>query len=326
MNPVIILGGLTILVIIGMMFVLMRGGGGGAKDRRTMNVIRGKAATDGAKKTGKIDPKQKRAEEIARKLREQSEEQKSRRNSLARQLEQAGMSIGVKKFLLIFVLVSVLFSAFGLAVFKWSPPVCIIAGIAFFFGGQRIFLNRKIKKRQKKFLEEFPDALEAMVRLLKAGMPVSEAVKMSSREFTGPVGEEMSRIYDAQKIGVSLPDAVLESARRVPITEMQMFATGISIQAQTGASLSDVLMNLAGVIRARFRLRRKVVALSSEAKSSAAIIGALPFLVGGGMFAINPGFIEPLLTTGVGKGLMVFCAVWMLTGIMVMRAMINFKI
>ena len=325
MDPVIPIGILIILVIVGMMVMLLRGGNE-AQRRRNLSVIKGAAVEDKSRKNPKEDQDKRRAE-IARKLKEQGEEDgKKRKGSMATQLEMAGIRMSPRRFVLTFMGISVVYALICLLGFKWSPIVAILNGVIFFFGGQRMYLNRRIKKRQKKFLMEFADALEAMVRLLKAGMPVSEAVKMSSREFAGPVGEEMSRIYDAQRIGVSLADAVLESARRMPLTEMQMFATGISIQAQTGASLSDVLMNLAGVIRARFKLKRKIQALSSEAKSSAAIIGSLPFLVGGGMFAINPEFIEPLITTTIGKILLVCSAMWMITGCLVMKMMINFKI
>lgn len=162
--------------------------------------------------------------------------------------------------------------------------------------------------------------------MLKAGMPVSEAILMASKEFTGPVGDEMSRIYDSQKIGVPLSEATLEAARRMPITEMQMFATGIAIQAQTGASLSEVLLNLSGVIRSRFRLKRKVQALSSEAKASAMIIGALPVLVGLGLYFINRDFIMLLFITNIGRVMFAGGLIWMSIGIFMMKAMINFRV
>lgn len=326
MDPVILIGSLIILIIIIMMVLLLRGGNGGSQQKRNMSVIKGAAANEKKARNPK-DEQDKRRAEIARKLKQQGEDEgKKRKSSMATQLEMAGIRMKPRAFLLVFLGISLGYVVACLLVFKWSMPVAILNGIIFFFGGQRMFIGRRIKKRQKKFLTEFADALEAMVRLLKAGMPVSEAIKMSSREFAGPVGEEMSRIYEAQRIGVSLPDAVLDAARRMPLTEMQMFATGIAIQAQTGASLSDVLMNLAGTIRSRFKLRRKIQALSSEAKASAMIIGSLPFLVGGGMYLINPGFIEPLITTTVGKILIVASGMWMLMGCLVMKVMINFKI
>ena len=164
------------------------------------------------------------------------------------------------------------------------------------------------------------------MRLLKAGMPVSEAIKMVGREFTGPMGEIMERVYDQQKIGVPLPDAVLDAAKRMPLTEMQMFATAIAIQTQTGSSLSEVLQNLAGVIRSRFKLKRKVQALSSEAKASAMIIGALPVVVAAGMYFINREYIEVLFIDPTGKFLLGCAVGWMMVGVLVMRQMINFKV
>ena len=134
----------------------------------------------------------------------------------------------------------------------------VMAPIIGFFGFPRFVLSRLTKRRQKKFLEEFPDALEATVRLLKAGMPVSEAISMIAREFTGPIGDEMSRIYDKQKIGIPLHEAAGEATKRMPLPEVKMFATGLAIQAQTGSSLSEVLQNLSNVIRARFKLKRKL--------------------------------------------------------------------
>jgi len=207
-----------------------------------------------------------------------------------------------------------------------ATPVVIMAGVIGVFGLPRIVLKFTMNRRQKKFLEEFPDALESMVRLLKAGMPVGEAIAMVSREFTGPVGEEMSKVYDEQKIGISMAEACLHAAERMPITEMQMFATGIAIQQQTGSSLSEILINLAKVIRARFRLKRKVQALSAEAKASAMIIGALPILVGLGMTIINPDYMYPLYNTLKGKFLLYGAVGWMGCGIVIMKQMINFRV
>jgi tight adherence protein B len=291
---------------------------------RVLSVIRGEAPVPAEK--AEKDLKEKRRAEIARKLEESGSVGKSKKRSdLKMKLVQAGLAISIKQFYLF----SFLFSCIAtlLSVMAGQNPIMTL-GVAFIsmFGVPRLFLKWKTKRRQKKFLEDFADALEAMVRLLKAGMPVTEAIAMASREFGGPIGEEMSKIYESQRIGMSLPEAVLESARRMPITEMQMFATGVSIQAQTGSSLSEVLTNLARVIRARFRLKRKVDALSAEAKASAMIIGALPFLVGGGMYLINKDFIMVLFTTPVGKAWMIGSVCWMLLGCLVMRQMINFKV
>ena len=327
-SVVLIMALLIILVVVGMVVALMKSNEG-ARKQRALAVIKGQAVPDaGAGGRSEKDAQNRRRAEIAKKLKEsgEQEEEDKKKNTIALMIEQAGMSISVKQFWI----GSAIFSVVAMAVAKFllggSFFVVLMVGVTGFFGIPRLYIKRKMGKRQKKFLKEFGEALEAMVRLLKAGMPVTEAIKMAGREFEGPVGDEMSRIYDAQKVGITLPDAVRAAARRMPITEMQMFATAVTIQQQTGSSLSDVLLNLAGVIKARFRLKRKVQALSSEAKSSAMIIGALPFLIGGGLYAINPDYIGILFTSTTGHVLLIGAAVWMGMGILCMKMMINFKV
>jgi tight adherence protein B len=228
-----------------------------------------------------------------------------------------------------FWIFSVLFAS-GTCGILWmtSVPRIVVFLITFtaLFGIPRFFLKFRAGRRQKAFLSEFADALEAMIRLLKAGMPVGEAIAMVAREFTGPVGDEMGRVYDSQKVGVPMQDAVRKMMPRMPLPEVQMFATSVAIQIQTGSSLSEVLGNLSGVIRARYRLKRKVQALSAEAKISAMIIGALPILVSLALWGVNPDYIGLLFTHPTGKMLLGGALTWMSLGILVMRQMINFKV
>lgn len=281
-----------------------------------------------------VDKKAKQAAEdlsakgdIAAKLKKLAREQKTQHDtkSISSLLLQCGFDATVARFW-VFSLI------FGTLVFivcylmKFSYGITGLITFSAYFGMPRWFLKFKAGRRQKAFLDEFADALEAMIRLLKAGMPVTEAIAMVSREFTGPVGEEMSRIYDAQKVGLPLGEAVRKMGPRMPIPEVQMFATAIAIQQQTGSSLSEVLGNLAGVIRARHRLKRKVQALSSEAKVSAMIIGALPVVVTLALWAVNPEYIGLLFDHPTGKMLLFGAIVWMSFGVLSMKMMINFKV
>lgn len=266
--------------------------------------------------------------EMARKLKEASSEYKSgnsKKITLPIMLRQAGYATPVFRYWIYATLFAALTCVILLSL-STSKLVVILFTFTAFLGIPRLYLKWRAKRRQKAFLEEFAEALDAMSRLLKAGMPVTEAISMAGREFQGPIGDEMTQIFENQKIGISLPDAVADAAVRMPITEMKMFATAVGIQSETGSSLSEVLENLSQVIRSRFRLRRKVVALSQEAKSSAAIIGALPVIVGGGMNLIQPEYTGILLEEPVGKALLWACAIWMGIGILVMRQMINFKV
>ncbi len=313
-----------IIIIVMAMVVLI--GQNVDRKKRIMAVVQGDGASKKAQASDNKD-QNKRREGLSRKLKENKGEEDNQKKKIPVSvlLGQAGLDISLKKYW-VFSAISMCLFVLMAKLMGYSIFVLIMTSVIGFFGFPKFVLKFMAGKRQKKFLEEFPDALEATVRLLKAGMPVSEAVLMISKEFTGPVGEEMSRIYDKQKIGVALHEAALEATKRMPLPEMQMFATGLAIQAQTGSSLSEVLMNLSNVIRSRFRLKRKIKALSSEAIASASIIGALPLMVGGGMYFVNYDYIMILFTTFTGKMLLTGAGVWMFFGIVAMKIMINFKI
>lgn len=305
------------------------------KRARALNIIAGrapekKADTSEKKASGDEDPAEKAkvsAGDIAKKLKKMAKEQEDDQDtqSVPALILQAGLNITPLKFWVVSITLASIFTLIILAL-KVSSFIAGLLIFAAYFGAPRFFLRFKVARRQRAFLTDFADALEAMIRLIKAGMPVTEAISMVGREFTGPVGEEMGRVYDAQKVGTPLQDAVRKMIPRMPIPEVQMFATAVAVQVQTGSSLSEVLGNLSGVIRARARLKRKVQALSAEAKASAMIIGALPLLVATALWLVNPDYIGLLFTHSTGKMLLFGAITWMSFGVLMMRQMINFKV
>jgi tight adherence protein B len=317
-----------LLILVGVLGVAMLYVAVTGKERtrrnRALSVISGQP--QGSGRGGNENDKDRRRAELARKLKENDgEEKKENKDSIKDLLVQAGFyHTSPLKFWGLALLFGTVATMFSVLFWKLQGIKLLFAVIIFYLGVPRFILKRMIKRRQKKFLEEFPNALEAMMRLLKAGMPVGEAIAMVAREFDGPISDEMQRVYDEQKVGIPLGEAVLGVAKRVPLPEVQMFATGINIQQQTGSSLSGILQNLSSVIRARFHLRRKVDALSSEAKASASIIASLPVLVALGLYAVNREYIMLLFTDG--QHLLWGSAVWMSMGVLVMKQMINFKV
>lgn len=299
-----------------------------ARNRTLAIITRDKQAV-GEKGESKDKQLAKQRDALEKRLKEASKQEaahKQDKTSIKEKMQQAGIEAPIARFWTysaVFAVVTFIIVKF---IFGFKILSVILITFTAFFGVPRLFLKIKAARRQKKFLEEFPDALDACVRLLQAGMPMTEAISMVSREYTGPLRDEMQRIYDNQKIGIPLGQAAYETAKRIPLTEVHMFATALQIQSETGSSLSEVLTNLSGVIRARFRLKRKIQALSQEAKSSAAIIGALPILVTFGLWCVNPRYMEPLLFTAKGHIYLWGCGIWMSLGILVMRQMINFKI
>lgn len=267
--------------------------------------------------------------DMARKLNEagkEREQKKKDRATIREMMIQAGYESPVSRYWIFSTLFAVVTWVLLTLLTSWPAIAVVCVTIVAFFGMPRWFLKKAAERRQRKFLEEFADALDASVRLLQAGMPISEAIAMVSREYEGPLRDEMMRIYENQKVGVPLGQAALETAKRIPLTEVHMFATALQIQSETGSSLSEVLSNLSHVIRARFKLKRKIKALSSEAKASASIIAALPVLVTFGLYMAAPEYVGILFDTRKGNFLLGGAVTWMMLGVLVMRGMINFKI
>ncbi|MCK5384832.1 MAG: type II secretion system F family protein [Alphaproteobacteria bacterium] len=321
---IILIAAIVFILVAVIMFVMMNSGI--KQHQKNIAIIRGISSGEGY--VDEKDVQNKRRAEIAKKLKSTRDAGKKGQNnaSISVKMQQAGLKPALGKFWALSFVSAIIFVVLAKFVFHFSVVLVGLFFVIGLFGLPRMILKRMIKKRQKKFLEEFADVLEAVVRLLKAGMPVSEAISMITREYDGPVGEEMSIIYDKQKIGIPLHEAALEGCKRMPLPEMKMFAAGLAIQAQTGSSLSEVLINLARVIRARFRLKRKVMALSSEAIASASIIACLPPLVATGLYFVSPGYLDPLFEEEFGNYLLMGALFWMFCGVVVMRQMINFKI
>lgn len=323
------------VILIAIVLLIMTGGTIAAvffgqkqekRDRYLSVIMRSKGGS--SKEDGKDKNLAKQRADISKKLKEAGDEagKKKSKTSLKELMQQAGIEAPTSHYWIGSVILAVVVFLAATFLTSWPPIAVVFVTITAFLGMPKFFLKWKAGKRQMKFLEEFPDALDASVRLLQAGMPIAEAIAMVSREFTGPLKEEMIRIYENQKIGTPLGQAALETAKRVPLTEVHMFATALQIQSETGSSLSEVLSNLSAVIRARFRLKRKVKALSSEAKSSAAIIAALPILVTTGLYFANEKYISILFDTAKGNFWLGVAVGWMSIGVLIMRAMINFKV
>ncbi len=327
MSPILVISLAVLIVIVfavGAYFFLKQNS---PQNARAREIVTGEKV--GTKKDN-INVADKRRAEIAKKLKSQDSEEgedpsKKKKATLRNKLQQTGRELSVQQFFMYSAISSVVLIVFSL-IMGWSILMIISMAVIGFFGIPRYVIGRMAKRRQKKFMEEFADSLEAMTRLLKSGMPVGEAIAMVAREYTGPIGEEMTRIYESQRIGVPLHEAAMEASYRMPLPEVRMFATGLAIQAQTGSSLSEILMNLSVTIRARYKLARKVKALSSEAKASAGIIGALPIVVGGGMYLLKPEHIMVMVDTPTGKVMLLGAVIWMGLGILSMKLMINFKV
>src|SRR5207344_2544631 len=192
------------------------------------------------------------------------------------------------------------------------------------FGLPRWLLGYLKKRRETAFLKALPDAVDVIVRGIKAGLPLFESIKVVAADSPEPLRSEFLAIIETQTIGMPLGEACGRLYERMPLPEANFFGIVISIQQKAGGNLSEALGNLSRVLRDRKKMKAKIQAMSMEAKASAMIIGSLPICVGFLVWLTSPDYIELLWTTELGRFMMMGCATWMSIGIFVMKKMINF--
>jgi len=245
--------------------------------------------------------------------------------ALNRLFLQSGLTMGFGRFMVIVAIATVL--AFCLT-FLLRGSVWQ-AGLAALFGATVLpyFVLRMLRsRRQKRFAAQFPDALDIIVRSLRAGHPVPIAVSMVAREMADPIGSEFGIVSDEVTYGADLETAMRNLYCRIGSDDLPLFVTAVAIQGSTGGNLGEILENLSSVIRQRFKMRRKIRALAAEGRISAMILSALPI----GMFfiiqVIAPDFYGAVWHEHLTKVLLVSAGGWMCIGNLIMFKMVNFKI
>jgi tight adherence protein B len=244
---------------------------------------------------------------------------------LRKRLEQTGKQINLGKYAMI-SLGLWLFVAAALILKGLPWYLAAVMGAFAALGLPHWVIGRMIKKRLAKFNSNFPDAIELMVRGLRSGLPITETLGIVAAELGGPVGIEFRSVADKMKIGRTMEAALQETADRLGTAEFQFFVITLAIQRETGGNLAETLSNLADVLRKRAQMKLKIRAMSSESKASAIIVGALPFIVFGLVYVMNPGYMgkffidQRLIVAGLGG----MC--WMGCGVFIMAKMVNFEI
>ena len=255
---------------------------------------------------------------------ERKQEQSKAKVTLAQMLEQADWNVEPRTFYLMTVGIGLAIVAlFFFLGYAWYTS--ILAGFAVGFGFPRWFLGFTINRRKNAFTKEFANAIDVIVRGVKSGLPLNECLKIIATETPVPVGPEFKNVVEAQKVGIPLEESLKRMHERMPIPEVNFFQIVLTLQQKTGGNLAETLGNLSNVLRDRRRLHGKIRALSSEAKASAMIIGALPIIVMILVYLTTPSYIELLFTERMGNVMLACCAIWMSIGILVMKKMINFK-
>jgi tight adherence protein B len=289
-------------------------------ERRMANVARSEPMVARPTRTqGKV-----RREQIEGTLKEiEQRRKKAKRPPLSARLKQAGLDWSKRRFI---VTAAVLGVAAFVAMIVLGMGLLAALGFGFAAGCGLPFwtLSFLKKRREAKFLNNFPDAVDVIVRGIKAGLPLLDSLKLIAADAVEPVRGEFQSIIETQTIGMPIGEACLKLFESIPVPEANFFGIVVFIQQRAGGNLSEALGNLSRVLRDRKKMKAKIQAMSMEAKASASIIGALPIGVMGIVWLTSPAYIELLWTDPFGRLMLACCAGWMLVGVFVMRKMINF--
>ncbi|MEP1206889.1 MAG: type II secretion system F family protein [Rhizobiaceae bacterium] len=275
----------------------------------------------------KVDDKQRRrARESALKNVEEQRNagKKADKPSLPLRISQAGMTLSVRNFYVISVVLAVVAFLGSLVA---GAPLHIAGGMSFVAGVglMRFYISFKRARRFKAFTTIFPNAIDVIVRGIRSGLPLNDCLKIIANDADEPVRGEFRKMIEATQMGISVPEACERLYESVPTPETNFFSIVIAIQSSAGGNLSEALSGLSKVLRERRKMADKIKAFSTEAKTSATIIGALPFVVALAVYFTTPGYLDALWETQSGKNTLMFIAGSMGLGIAIMKKMINFK-
>jgi tight adherence protein B len=248
-------------------------------------------------------------------------------SKLQARLEVAGITqTSPQKFLMIMAAIAVVTTLLLWLFWGKALLVCLPIGILLGLGMPHMAVSRKIKKRQLLFLKLFPDAIDLMVRGLRAGLPVAESFITVSKELPPPMGDTFATISQQTQLGMPMERALSENASKLNITEFNFFVTTIILQRETGGNLSEILNNLSDMLRQRHMMKMKIGALSSEARASAYIIGALPFLVFVILQIVSPHYLRPLFDDPRGNKALIGAILSLSMGGFIMKRMTQLEI
>jgi tight adherence protein B len=247
-------------------------------------------------------------------------------STLRQKLQTTGMniSLGDLAFASLSLAMAVAFLLY--LVLDLPPGAALVGSLLLGIGLPNVAIGWKAKKRGRQFNLLFPEAVDLIVRALRAGLPVQEAIGNVARDIKDPVGGIFQRAQQEMHLGVPIETALWRVAKTVQTDEFNFLIVALSIQRDTGGNLAETLANLSALLRARQQLRLKIRAFTSEARTTMLIMAGLPFLVGGGLFLISPEYISPLVTTSTGQMVAAAAGCSMGLGIFVMNKIATIKV
>ena len=244
---------------------------------------------------------------------------------LRKRLRRTGLEISFKQYIIANAVIAAIVFLPLVAItslsFLPSITVALAAGLLL----PHMWVNVTIKSRLKKFTAQFPEAIDLIVRGLKAGLPITESIYAVSQEMDAPISTEFRTITDEIRFGKTMDEALWHASEKLDTPEFKFFVICISVQQETGGNLGETLANLSSILRGRAQLKLKINAMSSEGKASAAIIGSLPFIMIGVISAVNYEYMSIMFEDARGQLALLVGLVWMSLGMFIISKLINFE-
>jgi tight adherence protein B len=243
--------------------------------------------------------------------------------TLQRLIAQAGLDMTVGTLVLLILCCA----AGGFVLVIWMTRMVVMAGIAAALAGliPVMYVRWKKNQRMKQFEEQFPEAIDLIARTLRAGHAFTTGVKLAAEELPEPVASEFQLLYDRQNFGLPLPDALKGFASRVPILDARFFATAVLTQREAGGNLAEVLDNLGGVIRERFKVKRQVRVMSAHGRMTGWVLATLPPALAFAFMARSPEHFRVLLDDPMGPSLIVAAILLQVIGTLIIRKLVNIE-
>ena len=314
-NNTVLAAGLAIISLGGLAFVFS-GGNSRADGRRALV----------AKPEQKVNVAADRAakkKQMSDSLKDLEKKSKRKGPDLAGRIEQAGLPINARQFIMISIATGV--GVAGFTFFKSESFLMAgLFGVMAGLGLPNLVLSRLRSRRINKFIDLLPNGLDIIVRGVKAGLPLGDTLRIVSNESPEPLRGEFRKLVESVALGLPLDEAAEKMAQRVPVSETNFFSIVIGIQLKAGGNLSEAIGNLSRTLRERKKMKGKIKAMAMEAKASAAIIGAVPFIVTLLLYLSSPKYISLLWLTQHGRVVAAIACFWMSIGIVMMRKMIKF--
>jgi tight adherence protein B len=248
----------------------------------------------------------------------------TRVTDIQKMLAQAGMSVRAGNFLGMSALAGILatFVAYALSKRVEAAWVAMLVG----FVVPYLYASYRRNKRFEKFEELFPEAIDTLARAVRAGHAFTTALEMITNEVSEPVAGEFRQLYEEQKFGMPVRDALINLTERIPLVDVKFFVTAVMLQRETGGNLAEILDNLSYVIRERFKIQRQVRVYTAQGRLTMALLMGMPPIIVTVMLVLNPSFIRPLFADPIGHTLLVAGITLQTVGYFVIRKIIRIQV